>query len=97
MVKTPLGGLVSADAMGGSQRQTYVDWDGVETTESVKRERIPPVEEASESADHSEGRSDRGRPSAQTGAFAAEVTAQAIVNAVQQATSLAGVPALCDL
>ena len=31
------------------------------------------------------------------GAFAAEVTAQAIVNAVQRATSLAGVPALCDL
>ena len=31
------------------------------------------------------------------GAFAAEVTAQAIVNAVQQATSLAGVPALRDL
>ncbi len=31
------------------------------------------------------------------GAFAAEATAQAIVNAVQQATSLAGVPALRDL
>jgi L-aminopeptidase/D-esterase-like protein len=31
------------------------------------------------------------------GAFAAEATAQAIVNAVAQATSLAGVPARRDL
>jgi hypothetical protein len=31
------------------------------------------------------------------GAFAAEATALAVVNAVQEATSLAGVPALRDL
>ncbi|MCL7982948.1 MAG: hypothetical protein M8862_10525, partial [marine benthic group bacterium] len=80
----PFYELVSADAMGGSQRQTYVDWDGVETRESVKREAIPSFGESSDTVDDTEGKSDRGRPAAQTGAFAAEVARRSIAAAASK-------------